>query len=356
MSTQVAEPVTSFRPVSGPEVWTADEMHRRSDWLYHLTEADIAELDAACAAFQASGAGLLQISRDNFPLNDVGATLQRIRHDILHGRGFVQMRGLPVRHYTRAEAATIYMGIGAHLGDAMASQNDKGHVLGHIFNIGESKANPNQRGPYSKESLPYHTDACDIVGLLCLATAKSGGESSLVSSGQMFNELLATRPDLVEPLTQPVHRDRRGEIPPGKAPWYAIPVFNLHDGLLSVSIEPTYTASVHRHFESDPVTPEQHAGIAAVQKLAHVGRLDIAFEPGDMQFLNNFTVMHSRQAFEDHVGDARRRHLLRLWLLCDDARDVPDPYWDRHGSRASLRRPGGIVGPDTVLNCPLDPA
>lgn len=354
-SAQVAETTRRFQPVTGPAVWTAAEMKARTDWLYHLSEADIAELEAAETAFSAGGHDLLAIGRDNFPLRDFGASLKRIRHDVLHGRGFVQLRGLPVERYTRARAAVIYMGIGAHLGDAMVSQNYKGHVLGHILNIGESRANPNQRGPYSKEALPYHCDACDIVGLLCLTTAKSGGESSLVSSGQMYNELLAQRPDLVEPLTQPVHRDRRGEVPPGKEPWYAIPVLNFHDGMLSVSIEPTYSGSVHRHFDKDPVTPAQHEGIAVLQALAHQGRLDIAFEPGDMQFLNNFTVMHSRQAFEDFPGAERRRHLLRLWLVCDDARDVPDAFWDRHGSRATLRRPGGIVGPGTVLNCPLEP-
>ncbi len=355
-TTELADNATDFQPVSGPAVWSADEMRARTDWLYRLTEADIAELEAAEAAFTASGADLLDISRDNFPLRAFGETLKGIRHDILHGRGFVQLRGLPVERYARERAAKIYMGLSAHLGDAMPSQNYKGHVLGHIFNIGETYANPNNRGPYTKERIPYHCDACDVVGLLCLSTARSGGESMLASSGHLYNELLKTRPDLVEPLTRPVYRDRRGEVPPGKEPWYAIPVLNFHDGLLSVSLEPSYTRSVGRHFDEDPNAPEVYEGIQAMQELADKHRLDIAFEPGDMQFLCNYTVTHSRQAFEDYEGADRRRHLLRLWLSCDDARDVPDPFWDRHADRASLRRPGGIVGPDTVLNCPLEPA
>ncbi len=157
-------------------------------------------------------------------------------------------------------------------------------------------------------------------------------------------------------LEAPVYRDRRDEIPPGKDPWYAIPVFNRHDGLLSTTIEPTYIGSVPRHFAGrDPNSAAQVEGVAMVGEVADELRLDIPFQVGDMQFLNNHAILHSRLAFEDHAEQDKRRHLLRLWLLCHDGRPLPEVYYQRHGTLRTVRRPGGIVGPDTVLHCPLEP-
>lgn len=342
-------------PVSGPEVWTPEEMRARMSWLYNLSEEDIREVDAAIAAFKESGRDVLQIDRASFPLVNFGAQLRRIRHDILWGRGFVQMRGFPVERYSREDAAVAYMGIGAHLGDHMVSQNAKGHVLGHIYDIGQSRANPNQRGPYSSDRIPFHCDYCDIVGLLCLQRSNTGGESKLASSGAIFNEMLRRRPDLVEELMKPNYRDRRGEVPPGKEPWYAIPIFSVTDGLFSLCVEPTYSGSVARHFDHDPNSAKMREAEALLQEVAEELHLDIDFEPGDMQFLHNHTITHSRGAFRDPDEPARHRHLLRLWLTCEDGRPVPDAFYDRIAARGSVPRPGGIVGPGTVLNCPLEP-
>ena len=351
----VASAIDGGDPVQGPEVWLPEEMRQRDDWLYRLNDEDIADINAAVAGFLASGRDLLTMTRGHFPLPKFGERLRRIRHDVLWGRGFVQMRGFPVEQYSRTEAATAYMGIGAHLGDRMVSQNAKGHVLGHIYDIGQSRSNPNQRGPYSSERLPFHCDYCDIVGLLCLQSAAVGGESKLASSGAIYNELLRRRPDLADALRQPNYRDRRGEVPPGKPPWYAIPIFSFTEGLFSLCVEPTYSGSVARHFDQDPNSPAMREGEALLQEIAEELHLDIDFEPGDMQFLHNHTITHSRSAFRDPPGQARHRHLLRLWLTCDDGRPVPDAYYERGGSRATLPRPGGIVGPETVLNCPLEP-
>ena len=346
--------ISGLQPISGPEVWSGADMAARSDWLYNLTVDDIAEIDDAAAEFIASGQDLLALNQERFPLPQFGATLQGLRAEILRGRGFVQLRGLPVARMSRLQAALAFMGIGAHLGDAFASQNAKGHVLGHVKDLGQSRENPDQRGPYSSETIPYHVDSCDIVGLLCLQAARSGGESSLASSGHIYNELLRRRPDLVEPLTRPIYRDRRGEVPTGKEPWYAIPIFSHFEGHLSTNIEPTYIASAERHFDKEPHSEEQLEALDLVARLAREVHLDIAFEVGDMQFLHNHTIMHSRRGFIDGDSEDEVRHLLRLWLLCDDGRPLADAYYERHGSRATIRRPGGIVGPDTVLNCPLD--
>jgi len=340
--------------IEHPSVWSGSQMRADTQWLFELDAMAIDELKRSVDKVHSAGLDLLQLKRDDVPLPHLEASLLELRHEILHGRGFVQMRKLPVHDLDLKQTAIMFWVLGLYLGDAVASQNKHGHALGHVRNLGQTVHNPTQRGPYSNDRIPWHVDSCDIVGLCCVKTAVSGGESSIASSASIYNELLETRPDLVEALLQPVYRDRRDEVPAGKPPWYAIPVFNWHRRLLSMSIEPTYIGSAGRHFDAEPNTALQIEGVAEIQKIADRVRLDIAFEPGDVQFLNNYCIVHTRQAFQDADDVEHRRHLLRLWLLNHDGRPVGDAYYDRHGSRTTVPRPGGIVGARTQLNCPVE--
>jgi len=328
-------------------------MRDSSQWLFELDIKAIDELKRSVDTVQAAGQGFLELKRDDVPLPHLESQLLELRQEILHGRGFVQMRKLPVDDLDLTQTAIMFWVLGLYLGDAVASQNKHGHALGHVRNLGQTVDNPTQRGPYSSDRIPWHVDSCDIVGLCCVKTAITGGESSIASSALIYNELLAARPDLVEALLAPVYRDRRDEVPAGKPPWYAIPVFNWHAGLVSMSVEPTYIGSAGRHFEVEPNTDAQIEGVTEIQKIADRVRLDIAFEPGDVQFLNNYCIVHTRQAFRDSEDLDHRRHLLRLWLLNDDGRALGDAYYDRHGNRTTVKRPGGIVGQSTRQTVPL---
>jgi hypothetical protein len=349
------EPAVPYRPVVDPAAWRAAEMRKSGAYLFHLTPAHLGEIDANIKAREGRDLPIMDMRREDFPLPTLGPVLAGLRAEILDGRGFAQIRGFPVERYSIAQSASAFWGIAMHLGDGVASQNAKGHVLGHIANIGQTVHNPNQRGPYSSDRIPYHVDCCDIVGLLCLHAAKSGGESTIASSIAVHNELLKRRPDLVKVLAQPFYRDRRGEIPPGMEPWYRIPVFNYHEGYLSTNLEPTYMGSAERHPGVPDMTDEQHEAVEAIQQIIDELRLDIVFQPGDMQFLNNYVTLHSRQAYEDHPEPGRRRHLLRIWVSNNGCRPLPPAYFARHGDPDEVEWPGGIVGPDTVLNAPLEP-
>ena len=186
--------------------------------------------------------------------------------------------------------------------------------------------------------------------------SKRGGESTIVSSVSVYNELLERRPDLVEALMQPIYRDRRGEVPPGMDEWYAIPVFNVHEGWFSASIEPTYIGSVERFPEVPRKTDLQREAIAEVQRIAEKRHFSMGFRPGDIQYVNSHVTFHTRTAFEDFPEPERKRHLLRIWLKCRDGRPLPHWFYDRHGGPGAVDRPGGIVGRDTVLSTPLEAA
>ena len=185
-------------------------MAKRTDWVHALTAGDIGEIEAAMRPLAEREADIARITKADFPLPTLAPKLGRICDEVLNGRGFVLMRGLPVERWSIREAATAYFGIGSHFGNAR-SQNAKGHVLGHVRDLGLNAAkDPTARVYQTRERQTYHTDSCDIVGLLCLKTAKSGGASALVSSMTIYNEMLQAPPGpAAAPVRGPAHRPAR---------------------------------------------------------------------------------------------------------------------------------------------------
>ena len=349
-------PDVLMRPARDPAGWTAGEMAATQDWLHPLTDRERAEVHDAVEAVMARDLDFLAIDREAFPLPELGPKLAEIRAELLWGRGIVLFRGLDVDVADRRRAAVAFWGIAMHLGDEVLSQNAKGHVLGHVRDIGQTRRNVLQRGPYSREAMPYHTDCCDLAGLYCLHPAKRGGESTVISSVAVYNELLERRPDLVEALSRPIYRDRRGEVPPGMDEWYAIPVFNVHEGWFSATIEPTYIGSAERFPEVPRKSDLQREAIAEVQRICEARHFSMGFRPGDIQFINSHVTFHTRSAYDDHPEPERKRHLFRIWLKCFDGRPLPHWFHDRHGPRGAVDRPGGIVGAQTVPSAPLEAA
>lgn len=338
--------------VEGPSAWKGTELSSQPEkWIYHLSQDEIAQIEAATEAATATGKNMADMTRADFPLPTFSGTLETIRQNLLDGYGFILIRGFPTGRYPIARNATTFWGIGRHLGNPV-SQNTRGHLLGHVRDVGLVAAtNFKARASQSTERQFYHTDGCDVVGLMCLATAKSGGLSSLVSSMTVYNEMAKRRPDLAQRLFQPITFDRRGEIRDGEGEWYTMPVFNEHDGLLSVSFTGRNVGSASRHPDAPPNPPDAldlFTSIAEQQDL----RLDMALEVGDMQFVHNHTILHDRTAYEDWPEPQHKRHLLRLWIAADGARSLPNTYIPRYGSIQVGNR-GGIKASDTILKTPL---
>ena len=342
-----------FELVIDPAGWTTEEMAASEVWLYRFDTREIAEIRDAIAPFDRDDVDLMSVEAEHFNLPRLGKVLGDVRQELLYGRGFALFRGLPVEEMGKRGTAVAFWAVSRYLSDGVCSQNKRGHVLGHVTDLGESRSNPSQRGPYSREEIPFHVDCCDIVGVLCLETPVSGGESSVVSSVALHNEMLKRRPDLVAIIAEPYFRDRRDEVPPGMKPYYKLPIFNYHQGYFSASIEPTYIGSAHRFEACGEMTEVQKEALAFSQALADEMRFDQGFSRGDMQFVNNHVIFHTRRGYQDHADPDRKRHLLRVWLKAFDGRPLPDGFYERHGTRETVDRPGGIVGTDTVLNAPI---
>lgn len=349
-------PEAELKPVRAPHVWRGPEMARRTDWIRPLSQAEIDAIAAAVQALDETGIDIADITAADFQVPALQGLIDEIHQATLHGRGFILVRGVPVDRWTKRQCGIAYFGLGAHLGEAM-SQNAKGHILGHVKDIGLDYNGPTNRGYQTAARLPYHTDSSDIVALLCLKPSRSGGLSTIASSGAIYNAMLEKRPDLVAELTRPAYRDRRGEVPEGAHEWYAVPVFNPMPGGGLVT---TYVRSAIRkaqRFQDVPRTsPQMEEACDMMDAMAESAdfHLDMEFLPGDIQFLNNHWIMHSRTAFEDFPEPERRRHLFRLWLACPDGPDLPEVFTKHWQGANASGRPGGIRVPGVKLNAPLE--
>ncbi len=338
--------------------WYGPQMAGLDDWVHTFSAGELADIDSALAIAEASGRDIIDITRAHFPLSaTTRALLDRARADVLHGRGFMVMRGMPVGRYTLQQSALAYWGLGLYLGEAV-SQNGKGHVLGHVTNLGLNYSDPEVRGYQTTARLKYHADSSDIVSLLCLRTGRSGGLSSIVSSTTLWNELVRRRPDHARVLMNPLYYTRWGEIPAGRKPWSEIAAFSpWADRMIA-----TYVRSAIEKSQRMPEVPRLSAlQLAAMDHLDALAadpalHLDMAFEPGDIQVVCNHSILHSRTAYEDWPEPLRRRHLLRLWLACADGPALPPFMTQDMQGRTDSGRPDGIRVPGVPLIAPLQAA
>ncbi len=327
-------------------VWYGPEVAHRDDWIVRLTETEVAEVEVAVEKHQAAN-GVHE-------LPSLGPKLLTILEDVINGRGFVLIKGLPVERWTKREAAIAFLIVGMQLGN-LRMQNASGHLLGHVRDLGRSSDDPNTRIYQTRERQTHHTDSCDVVGLLCLQTAKAGGLSSLVSSTTIFNEMRRRRPDLLRVLLDPIETDRRGEVPEGSKPYFNIPVFNYHEGLVSAIYQRQYIESARRFPGVAPLTSLQIEALDLFDELANDPKLNLMMElqPGDIQLVHNHTILHDRTAFEDHAEPERKRHLLRLWIAPRQARPLPEVFAERFGSITPGDR-GGVVVPGSKPTIPFE--
>ena len=306
-------------PVQSASAWKgADLQECQSAWLVQLTGEEIAELEAAINALDDQDVPMEDISRANFRLPGLSVKIAGWRKEIEKGRGFVVVRGLPVADWGEQKAARVYWGIGHHLG-LPGAQNPQDELLGHVVNYGEEKDNPHVRRYRTTGHIDFHCDAADAVGLLCLQTAKTGGQSRIVSSTSVFNEICLQRPDLVSRLFEPFMLDRRGEEQQGEAGYFPIPPcrFTPEKGLQTF-YHSEYFRSAERHSDVDiDAAARDILDTYDALCLEPDLQLDMWLEPGDMQFISNHVTIHSRTAYEDWPEPERKRHLLRLWLSFD---------------------------------------
>ena len=296
--------------------WSSADVADESLWTEHFTDAELAELDASLRHALATSDDVLELGREHFPLPTLQHRLARIEDDLINGRGFVRLRGIDRSAYSQSEMELLYWGIGMHLGTPWP-QNKYGHVLGDVTDQQKAHDDPTARGnEIGGAALPFHCDGSDLVGLMCLENGISGGLSAVANSVRIHNQLVAERPELAAALYDELPNDFRGEQPKEGKPYYSLPVFTEWEDRLFVRCIPPYIYASQRHPEAPRLTPEQREALGAVVQMADDPDYHVTMElrPGDMQFINNYHVLHGRTAYADDREHGRVRHLKRLWL------------------------------------------
>ncbi|GIJ82618.1 hypothetical protein Asppvi_001127 [Aspergillus pseudoviridinutans] len=346
------------KEITGPTVWTAAEYRDHPEkWTHRFTQEELDELSRTADEFIKNKIPLTGISKKNFPLPNLSTHLLALRHDLINGRGFILFKGLPVQQWGNHKSAVVYMGLGTYLG-YFVSQNSRGHVLGHVKDLGEDPSQIDKVRIYRTNARQFfHADDSDIVGLLCIARALEGGESDLVSSHQVYNILAKERPDVLKTLTEPIwYFDRKGETSKGQDEYIRTSVMYLERGdnpRVYTKWDPYYVRSLARFSDAGIIPPLSAAQLEAIQVLEDTclqNALHMILEVGDIQFLANSHVLHARTAYRDHAPPAPRRHLMRLWLATpEDEGGWKLPFWD-----SNEKKRGGIQVDDQPPVAPLD--
>ncbi len=337
--------------------WYGPQMALRCDWFIQLTPSELAELDSVVDSAIARRLDQVTMTEHDFPLPLLAPRLRAVRHDVLHGRGFALLRGWPSTERTMAQSAMAFRGIGAHLGEPV-SQNAKGHMLGHVANLGLDYADPSTRGYQTTADLKFHTDGGDMVGLLCIRPSRNGGLSRIASSTTVWNEVVRRRPDLAQVLAEPFCFSRVGEVRPDQQRFFRSPIFQPCEGRMIALLVQSFIQKAQAFDEVPRLTAAQTEALEFVDTLSGdpAIRLDMDFRPGDMQFLCNHSIFHSRTSYEDWPEPERRRHLLRLWLSSPEGPALPPSITNDFQGATASGRPDGIHIPGTPLIAPLEPA
>lgn len=337
-----------MQPVIDPAGWSPEDFGAVADWSYRITDRDIGELADAVASIRSLGIAIEAVTQNNFHLGAMAGILADIHHELTNGRGMVMIQNFPAKQFDREATAIAFLGLGGHLGETV-SQNAQGHILGHVKDLGGNYADANTRGYMTRAEMLFHADGADFAGLLCLHGARHGGESRVASSVTVYNRILERRPDLARVLCEDFCRSRSGEQNRGDKPYFKQPIFSFTEGYFSATGAGAAIDKAQKLPGVPPYTAAQKEAVAFYRKTADECAIDIPFEQGDIQFLNNFVTLHTRREYDDWPEEGRKRHLLRLWLSDEGGRPIPKEQREGRSGRGVHVAGVALIAPVDVI-------
>jgi hypothetical protein len=333
--------MTTRKLITGPSAWRPSDFPSRDAYAVALSDAHLGAFDSALAVNRAAGRAPEDITADDFALRAIAGDMAAWRDEVLYGRGFVVLQGVSRDRYSPDDQAAIFWGLGTHLGRAV-SQSPMGDRIGHVTDVGGQDRR--ERAYRNSRELTLHTDRCDVIGMLCLTPAMSGGVSGYASAHTIYNEILASRPALLEPLFAGFRYHRRGEELPGEPPITRepVPVLSEWEGTLSVVFLRSYIEMAATE-AGESLGQDARLALDYFEEVARRPdvKLEFTLEPGEAIFFNNCTMLHNRTAFEDHPDPVRKRHLLRLWLMLDGRRPLAPAVHAYKGTQGIAGRDAG---------------
>ncbi len=306
-----------------PKSWTAKTLSR-TDYLIPLPDAAWAELRAVADTLEPGIAvsDILTLVPENYGLTACRAFMAEVKHTLDEGSGLALVDRIPVEDIGRGRATALYWLLGSLLGRPVA-QNYAGLLLYDVRDTGKTHGN-GVRGSVTNVELYYHTDNSyglvppQYIGLLCLQTAKSGGDSRLVSWAEVYKRLHDRDPALAMRGYQGVLFDRQKEHGPGDPMVISKPPFRRVGTGIGIAYSSRLMRTGYKMTGRD-IDPETERFLDTMDEIIYDDEMQLRmmFERGQMQFINNARVGHARGGFEDHDDPALRRHLVRLWFRED---------------------------------------
>ncbi|KAF2630582.1 Clavaminate synthase-like protein, partial [Macroventuria anomochaeta] len=302
------------KSINNALTWSGSSFQSESDFTLEATESHNQELRQALDNFLSLGLDGREISPENFLLPKLGDKLRQGALDVHSGRGFVTLRGIDFDRYSCEDGILIFLGISSYFGEKRAKQDDQGNMLMHIRDAKASSISQGERPTrFSNRASTFHSDPFpNVLGLFTKSCAAKGGNHIVASSVSIYNEIAATRPDILESLAEP---NWPFDSPGGLIERELRPILFYHGGhiILNYAREPLLgLGDVPRTSGFPNLTSAQREALDLLEATAQAHRLTLKNQPGDLVFVNNHGLLHSREAFEDD-GESSR-YLIRLWL------------------------------------------
>jgi alpha-ketoglutarate-dependent taurine dioxygenase len=305
--------------VAGPQAWTRDTLSP-ADWTVELTPAAKDELRQVLRELRRSPLPVLVLDPDDYALDACREVIGRVRQATASGPMFAVLDRLPMDEMSRDEAVSLYWLLSSLLARPVA-QKLNGQMFFDVRDTGaQLKPGSGIRPTVTNLDLRFHNDNSyndtppEYVALLCQQTAKQGGVSQVVSVHTVHNALLERHADILPRLYRPFWYDRHAEHEPGEPTTFAAPIFEYGQTLNArLALSEIYAGYKLREERIDNETEAALGAIKAVFDRPEL-RVELDFQPGQIQFVNNRATGHARTEFVDHPEPERKRHLVRLWL------------------------------------------
>jgi hypothetical protein len=330
-----------------PRAWFPQELSRDSSWIHFLSREAVTEIEEALQHAKATGKNWLEMTANDFPLKrHAKQAIDQAFAVTQTAYGMCLLKGFPVERWSVEDSRLAHWGIGLNVGVAR-TQNIASQVMNDVRDEGGSYKVKNGRGYNTNAGLDFHVDSCDVVALLCLQTAKSGGTSKVTSSIAVVDEVKRLRPDLIPVMQQPFYYSYQGTNDASQPPFYKCPILGDDPEFFALRANRKNVTAAQRDFPEVPrLNPAQIELLDLLDELLPDDKFcySMQLDRGDMQLLNNYVVIHSRTNFEDHEEPERKRHLLRLWLSIPQGQRLP-PLWKEYfGDIEAGSVRGGVRG------------
>jgi hypothetical protein len=330
-----------------PRAWLPNELQQDFSWIHHLSREAIIEIEQALQHAKATQKSWLEMTANDFPLQrHAKQAIDQAFAVTQTGYGMCLLKGFPVERWSVEDARLAHWGIGLNVGVAR-TQNRASQVMNDVRDEGGSYKVKNGRGYNTNAGLDFHVDSCDVVALLCLQTAKTGGTSKVTSSIAIVDEVKRLRPDLIPVMQQPFYYSYQGTNDATQPPFYKCPILGDDPDFFALRANRKNVTAAQVDFPEVPrLTQQQIELLDLLDELLPDDKFcySMQLDRGDMQLLNNYVVIHSRTNFEDHEAPELKRHLLRLWLSIPQGQRLPSLWKEYFGAVEAGSVRGGVRG------------